>query len=184
MSRVIVKMGSNRVGLQITGNYLNSTELVLMTLVKCGMKSNAQLAHTYVVYESLNGVERPVRSNENLVDAESSIRHRVKPEYVLRKIRPNGRQAVSKSVESSTVESTKPNKGLTLTVPESKSTKTFEILKTAYSRIRDLKRQNTSMTSQKCLIDVSNSCGNSDDEESSLESSSSTENSSQLFLIN
>ena len=184
MSRVIVKMGSNRVRLQITGNYLNSTELVLMTLLKCGMQSNAQLAHTYVVYESLNGVERRVRSNENLVDAESSYRHRVRPEYVLRKTRTSGRQVVSKSV--STVETLRPTIKSRKTVSEVKST--FEILKTAYSRIRDLKRQNTSMTSQKCLIDESNSCGNSDDEETktSLESSSQSlaQNTSQLFLIN
>lgn len=169
MIRIPIRMGSNRFVLALDRKELKASELVELALTKSRVPGNS---NSYSVFESANGVERRLRRKDDVIEVLSSWasahRYRIKPEFVLRKIRsldttiqvqaaPLKHQDSKSSVEESikTV-STNP-----LTKPQSK---TFDLIKNAYSRLKQSKKLNSSITSRSNLI-VSNSCGNSSDEE-------------------
>lgn len=171
MIRIPIRMGSNRFVLVVDRKELKASELVELALTKSRVPGNS---NSYSVFESANGVERRLRRKDDVIEVLSSWasahRYRIKPEFVLRKIRsldttiqvqaaPLKHQESKSSVEEpiKTV-STNP---ISINKPQSK---TFDLIKNAYSRLKQSKKLNSSITSRSNLI-ASNSCGNSSDEE-------------------
>lgn len=166
--RILVRMGSNRFCFKVKRVHLESDELVKMALVKSGLGSKTlEQSKTYAVFESLSGSERRLHRHENIIDlvADSSHRHRVKPVFIIRKLAYSTKQRVKPDVATvSIVESRIPERKLV------DKHNPLDIIKSAYSRFMASRRMDNSFQSRAKLIspDDTNSCGNSDDEETDV----------------
>lgn len=182
-NRLIVKMGSNRVQIRVNTNAsLSSDDMIRIVLSKCGIKNDSS---TYAVYlVSLpNRVERRFKSNENVIlKSESCKRHRVKPEYVIKKLA--SRLPSSESLQSKSDSDIRPVESL----PNQSNValSTFAgLLKKACTKIGAARRLDTTHTSRAKLLPndtTTNSCGNSDDE-GSIEPCDFSVTSTAKFII-
>lgn len=172
--RLIVKMGSNHVNIRVVGDYLSSQDLIKLTLAKCKIVSSPETYALFLVITK--GIERRMHSTEN-VKPDSSHRHRVKPEYVVRKLLTTDclqHKTASRQTSSSSVESMLDRDSINgavefRTTCESKSA--LAKLKTACNRLRLPNRSrnlDSTVNSQRRLIAHHNltSGGNSEDETS------------------
>ena len=88
MYQIPVKMGSRRLNIEINSkSTIKSEQFIELVLKKC--KLNEKLTRTYSVFESVNGVERLLTTNDNICDlwkywsTESSKKQTI--EFIIRK---------------------------------------------------------------------------------------------------
>lgn len=87
--QIPVKMGSHKLVIDLESNCeMTSVQFVELVLKKCKLTSNEKLTKTYSVFESVNGVEKMLKSNEIITDVwkywiKQSVQHSV--QFIVRK---------------------------------------------------------------------------------------------------
>jgi hypothetical protein len=102
-----VKMGSHRMvfNLQNDANaphrQLTSQQLVDHVLKRCRLNRSTNVARTYAMFESVNGVERLVNANECVIELQAKWSNHSNAEFVIRKFHPVEKKLTSPSTSTS-----------------------------------------------------------------------------------
>ena len=102
---VPVKMGSHRMTIDIEASVkcLTCEQFIEIVLRRCRLNGSQNLAKTYAMFESVNGVERLVNASESVPSLCAKWSSTKMPEFVIRKFLPVEKKLASAAISQTSV---------------------------------------------------------------------------------